>query len=237
MKFYKALQLRFLTYAAAACQTWTAPSHTEQLESCQNKALRKVTGYLKSAPTPQTLRWEAGICSIATASKRATVLAYEKAHQLPPDQPRRQILAAPSWHHLKRQSWRSAVQATTSNLPAELAHRFPLTPPSPTLGKIQATGVYTPTTCHLQVPEMIQPSICHPLFTFYNDGSATVGILGGGAGMVVTEGDPANPTILLTKQQRGAAITSPYHKEKAAMRMALQWLLPSHDAAAICTVS
>ncbi len=55
--------------------------------------------------------------------------------------------------------------------------------------------------------------------------------------MVVTEGDPANSTTLLTKQQRGAAFTSSYDEEKAAMHMALEWLLPSHAAATICTGS
>ncbi len=74
-------------------------------------------------------------------------------------------------------------------------------------------------------------------FIIYTDGSASAGTLNGGAGMVVTEGDPANPTTLLTKQQRGAAFTSSYDQEKAAMRMALEWLLPSHAAAAICTAS
>ncbi len=55
--------------------------------------------------------------------------------------------------------------------------------------------------------------------------------------MVETEGDPANPTTLLTKQQRGAAITSSYDEEKAAKRMALERLSPSHAAAVICTAS
>ncbi len=55
--------------------------------------------------------------------------------------------------------------------------------------------------------------------------------------MVATEGDPANPMTLLTKQLHGAAITSLYDEEKAAMRMALEWLLPSHTAVAICTDS
>ncbi len=55
--------------------------------------------------------------------------------------------------------------------------------------------------------------------------------------MVVTEGDPANPRTLLTKQQRGAASTSSYDEEKAAMLMALEWFSPSHAAAAICTDS
>ncbi len=56
-------------------------------------------------------------------------------------------------------------------------------------------------------------------------------------GMVVAGGDPANPTTLLTKQQRGAAITSPYDEEKTTMRMTLEWLLPSQEAVAIRTAS
>ncbi len=74
-------------------------------------------------------------------------------------------------------------------------------------------------------------------FIIYTDGSATAGTPRGGAGMVVTEGDPANPTALLTKQQRGAAITSSYDEVKATIHMALGWILPSHAAAAICTDS
>ncbi len=74
-------------------------------------------------------------------------------------------------------------------------------------------------------------------FIIYTHGSAKAGTLNGGAGMVVTEGDPANPPTLLTKQERGAAITSSYDEEKATMRMALEWLSPSHAAAAICTDS
>ncbi len=55
--------------------------------------------------------------------------------------------------------------------------------------------------------------------------------------MVLTEEDPANPMTLLTKQQCGAAITSSYDREKAAMRLAFEWLLPPNAAAAICTDS
>ncbi len=44
------------------------------------------------------------------------------------------------------------------------------------------------------------------------------------AGMVVIEGDAANPTTHLTKKQRGAAFASSCDEEKVAMRMALEWL-------------
>ncbi len=43
-----------------------------------------------------------------------------------------------------------------------------------------------------------------------------------------------NHTTVLLRQQRGAAFTSSYDEEKAAMRFAIEWLLPSLEAAAIC---
>ncbi len=71
MKVYKALQLSLLTYVAPAWQPWAADFRIEQLKRCQNKAMRVVTGQSKSTPV-ETLRREAGICSIAIAPKRAT---------------------------------------------------------------------------------------------------------------------------------------------------------------------
>ncbi len=127
MKAYKAQQLSLLTGVSAdpAWQPWAATSRIEQLERCQNKTLRVVTGQLRSTLV-ETVRREAGICSSATASKRATAVAYEKARWLPPDHTRRQILAAPSRHRIKR---RSAAQAATRHLPAKLAHSAPIASP------------------------------------------------------------------------------------------------------------
>ncbi len=67
--------------------TLSRPSRFEQLQCCPESV--------------ETLRREAGICRIANSSKRATALTYEKAHRLPLDHPKRQILAAPSRHRLK----------------------------------------------------------------------------------------------------------------------------------------
>ncbi len=66
------------TYTAPAWQPSAAPSRNEQLESCQNQALRMITGHLKFTPV-ETLRREAGICSIATTPKHATPLTYQVA--------------------------------------------------------------------------------------------------------------------------------------------------------------
>ncbi len=55
--------------------------------------------------------------------------------------------------------------------------------------------------------------------------------------MMITEGDPANPKTLITKKQRGTAITSSYEDKKAAVHMAPEWLLPPHEAGAKRTES
>ncbi len=56
--------------------------------------------------------------------------------------------------------------------------------------------------------------------TVYTDGSATAGTKDGGAGVIVTRGDPVDPTILHQSHLRGAAFTSPFAEE--AMQLALQ---------------
>ncbi len=54
------------------------------------------------------------------------------------------------------------------------------------------------------------------------------GPIDSGTGMMVTEGDPVSPATLITLSNE---------EEKAAVCMALEWLLPSHEAAAKCTDS
>ncbi len=52
--------------------------------------------------------------------------------------------------------------------------------------------------------------------TVYTDGSATAGTKDGGAGVIVTCGDPADFTILHRSHVRGAAFTSSFAEEAAA---------------------
>ncbi len=59
--------------------------------------------------------------------------------------------------------------------------------------------------------------------TIYTDGSATRGTTAGGAAMVATTGDPADPVIIHTFKARGAVLTSSYKEEKAALVLALDW--------------
>ncbi len=66
-------------------------------------------------------------------------------------------------------------------------------------------------------------------FVTQTDGSLTAGTVTGSTGMVVTDGNFANPTILLTKTQSGAAITSSCDKEKASVSMPLQLALLTRE--------
>ncbi len=72
-------------------------------------------------------------------------------------------------------------------------------------------------------------------FIICTDGSATGGTLNGCGGKVVSEGEPANPSTLLTKLHRGAVLTSSYNGEKVAIRMAPEWRLQLSEVASICT--
>ncbi len=64
-------------YGAPAWQLWLAATRLEQLERCQNRALREITGQLQTTPV-ETLRREAGVCIMTTSMRRQTVIAYRK---------------------------------------------------------------------------------------------------------------------------------------------------------------
>ena len=54
--------------------------------------------------------------------------------------------------------------------------------------------------------------------------SAMAGIRWGGAGVVVTDGDPEVPNKITILKKRGALHTCPYEQEVEAMKMARTWV-------------
>ncbi len=64
--------------------------------------------------------------------------------------------------------------------------------------------------------------------TVYIDGWAISGTKDGGAGVIVTCGDPADPTILHRSQLRDAAFTSSFAEEATDMQLALEWATANH---------
>ena len=61
-------------------------------------------------------------------------------------------------------------------------------------------------------------------YNIYTDGSASAGTTNGGAGVVITTGDPAAPNVVTTLQDRGAALTCSYEEERRAMQLAVDWI-------------
>ncbi len=78
-------------YGAPAWQSWLSATRLEQLEPCQNRAHRVITGQLQTTPV-ETLRRDARGSSMATLVRRQTAIAYEKATRLTPEDPRRRLL-------------------------------------------------------------------------------------------------------------------------------------------------
>ncbi len=73
-KVYQALHLSVINNAAPAYRPWLAPTRLDQPESCQNRALRIITGQLKTTPL-EALRIEAGVPSIATAAQQQAIVS------------------------------------------------------------------------------------------------------------------------------------------------------------------
>ncbi len=108
-------------YGAPAWQPWLSATRLEQLERCQNRALRAITGQLQTTPV-EMLRWEAKVCSMTTLMRRQTAIACKKATRLTPDHPH---LSPPSSTQLafgRRKSDKGAAKNTN----------LKRTPPRPT---------------------------------------------------------------------------------------------------------
>jgi ribonuclease HI len=77
-------------------------------------------------------------------------------------------------------------------------------------------------------------------YTIYSDGSASAGVRDGGAGVVITVGDPENPTVVDTLMKKGSVITCSFNEEATAMDVALDWIeehCVESTRVAICTDS
>ena len=92
-----------LNYSSPAWQCRLSESQMNLLERAQNKALRIVTGQLRSSPA-EALLAETGCLSVKTSAERACLLSVEKALRLPLDHPRRLAWEnatpkrTPCWH-------------------------------------------------------------------------------------------------------------------------------------------
>jgi ribonuclease HI len=245
-KVFLATIRSLLDYGAAGWQPWLSETQLERLDRAQNKALRCITGQTSSTPL-EALRIEAGVQSYATISKRHIAISLEKASRASPDHPAAIALAEGPKHRLQRTSWREQARKIQKDLPAALLEREPDLPyfPEtwrPSVGSWQTIPLLDGQNKTAQGKETALKVIREALvdWVLYTDGSASEGTTNGGAGLVVTTGDPSEPLTVYSEKIRGRRLTSSYEEEREAMLAAASWLRDNNgprSKALICTDS
>ena len=235
LKVYNAnIKSRF-DYAGAAWQPWLSSTNRDTIERTQNRALRIVTGQVMKTDCG-VLRVEAGIPSFKTNVIRNCIRSHEKAARMPDDHPRKLALAEAKPPKNNRNSWFSRASAIREdyNLPECLAERQPIHhyardpwnyPTNlsvfPSLEGVTNKNQSESTN---QTASARRISSLAPDHVIYTDGSASAGTSQGGAGVIIADNNPLNPTIHETITIRGAKLTCSYEEEHQAMLTACKWI-------------
>ena len=189
----------------------------------------------------EALRAETGIPSFQTHMNRNLLISKEKALRLDDSHPRRRAFedSVPKRIGLKnntKHNWSSITDQLTAayNLEPLATSRKPLEyfPLAPWLDE-RLSDVFpeVPGLKSKAEPEDRRRELAYARirelavdYVLYSDGSAAGGVEKGGAGVVVTFGDPEQPTVVTTLMKKGSALTCSYHEEHTAMHVALDWV-------------
>ena len=238
---YQCIVKSKMDYSGPAWQGNIAETHTKALERTQNKALRIITGQFKDTPV-QALRAETGIPSFRTHMERNLLISREKALRLDEAHPRRCAYtnSVPKRLGMKndtRHSWYSMTNKLSAKYHLDILNttRKPLIyfTLAPWLdGRLSRVFPALPGLSSKDDPEEKARLLAYTRIrelnadlTLYSDGSADGGVKNGGAGVVITSGDPENPTLVETLMKRGSALTSSYAEEHTAMHLAVNWVV------------
>ena len=247
MKIFRSHILSVINFAGGGWQPWISRTNIQKLEAAQNKGLRLITGQGLSTPT-EALRAEAGMCSMATQISRTCARTREKALRLPADHPRHRAFTTSVHRRLsKRKDARSVGEEITSQIPSLSSHHrtplgfFEVPPWEKGLGESEVFPQLKGVKDKHEDLNIIQAQALKraleigATYNLYTDGSASGGTERGGAGVVVTRGDPNDPTVVATLIEKGSPLTSSYEEERRAMELAVGWveshLGPSQSAA------
>ena len=184
-----------LEHAAAAWLPATPPSHVEVLEREMREAARITTGCTRSTPV-HALMAEAGLTPVAD---RRTILAARflaKARALPVEDPLRQVAdaAAPTrlrsvtgWRQVGLEAW-SAAGITAPIEPVTPVHAAPWTEAASVVFDLEAGRPLppgAPPSLRRREAESHLGSLPQEAIWVWTDGSATGGVLDGGAGALI----------------------------------------------------
>ena len=190
-----------------------------------------VTGQLQSSPC-EALRYETGVVSYATHMKQNVLKSREKAMRLPTNHPRYLAYSQSIPHRNSRRSWARLGQELEALLPPAAQDRQPLSlSTSPPWQAQNSTVIFAELegiTSKSDDPSAIRAAAVAAIdkwdsdLTIFTDGSAVGGSLQGGAAAVVRiQDDPPRFEKIL---ERGAAFTSSFEEECAALELAITWI-------------
>jgi len=254
-KVYSAHIKSVLDYGAPAWQPWISETNMQQLETAQNKALRHITGQMRSSPV-EALRAESGVCSYKTTSQRLTLSAEERAVRCPDDHPCKLTMENTVRHRLVRSSFRStAKELEAKHIPSDALNRLPIEVDNPQpWGNKRRVEVYHNLgdesqhkgdipNAQLKTTALDKISEYDADWIIYTDGSAEESTMNGGSAAVITNsilGTPSHPHVVETIKKKGRPLTSSYEEEKAAMEIAVTWIesnIKNNSKVLICTDS
>ena len=243
---YNSFARNKMDYASPAWQPWLSDSNMLKLESVQNRALRLITGQFKSTPV-EALRAEAEVPSYKTHSDRQCLKSMEKAKRLPADHPRKIALDGAVKAKNLRTSWFTKGEHLSKGLDEVDLSPICFFGAPPWINYQVEVFDELPGVTSREVDIDIRRNAAitrikefNADVTIYTDGSATAGTHHGGAGAVITVGDPESPRCIDEIKQKGAPYTSSYEEEHFAMRSALEWIVEhgeDYSSVLICTDS
>ena len=221
-----------LNYSSPAWQCRLSESQMNLLERAQNKALRIVTGQLRSSPA-EALLAETGCLSVKTSAERACLLSVEKALRLPLDHPRRLAWENATPKRTLTPSWHSVGVELMKKLPTNADSRAPVPWPTvapwsadhsfevhPTLPGIKGRG---DDIAVKRAASLARINDLNADIVIYTDGSADAGCRRGGSAAVITTGSAEEPVKMEVIRTKGAPHTSSCEEEYQALMDAANW--------------
>jgi len=237
-KLYFSLPKSKMDYAAAGWQPWLSDTNIELLDRVQNQAIRLITGQMKSSPV-DSLRFEAGLDPYSAHVERMCLRSSEKALRKPKDHPLRETAELAVKPKGNRRSWKARTDALGERVPVAardrkpemLFARAPWQPPVDIEVFDSVPGI-SGRDDELETKKAASERRLDALnsdLVVYTDGSADAGCRNGGAGVVVTRGPAANPTVIENIRVKGAALTSSFEEEVEAALSAVKWICEKSD--------
>ena len=233
-------------------EPFKAKNKIDALEKVQNKCLRIITTQAKSTPV-EALRAETGVPSIRSIVIANCMKSREKALRLPENHPRRIAYEGTATVRLKKPCARTQATHLSKSLLSSVEYeRIPLKffTVRPWNRGLSSTNVVFSNLPGISgkgdsIDTILKSALRRiseigARFNIYSDGSAREGTKNGGAGVVITTGDPSRPTIVETIKILGAPLTCSFEEERRAIQRAVEWIeehLSNSDSAAIFTDS